>query len=127
VQKTSREKEARRLQRWNSEEERQQRIGGNNWSRQQHWSTSQQAFKHRRCPFVPRSVLFTSRTMHSFCFVFALFKWILIHLNSNVVSLHAFCLVSLRRLRPFVFVSSRVACLGKWPGRTCCLFFFKKK
>jgi hypothetical protein len=36
VQKTSREKEARRLQRWNSEEERQQRIGGKNWSRRQH-------------------------------------------------------------------------------------------
>ena len=28
-----------------------------------------------------------------FCFVFALFKWILIHLNSNVVSLHAFYFV----------------------------------
>jgi len=111
VQKTSREKEARRLQRWNSEEERQQRIGGKNWSRLQHWSTSQQAFKHHRCPFVPRSVLFTPRTMHSFCFVFALFKWILIHLNSNVVSLHAFCLVSLRRLCPFAFVSSRVTCV----------------
>ena len=75
----------------------------------------------RRCSFfasVPRSVFFSSpRSMHVFCFVFALFKWI----NSFEQCSPAFF-----ELYPPFFMSSRVTCLGKWPSRTSLLFFFEK-
>jgi hypothetical protein len=57
----------------NSEEERQQRIKGGKLKRTAALIDQPASLRHRY-PFVPRSVLFTSRTVSILCFVFALFK-----------------------------------------------------
>jgi hypothetical protein len=67
-------------------------------------NTDQPSRFQRRCSFfasVPRSVSLHLSQHAFFCFVFALFKWILIHLNSNMVSLHAFYFIHKKGLRPF--------------------------
>jgi len=105
------------------------------WNRR---TQTEQPSRFKRCCnfFASRSV--SLHLLHAFFFfVFALFKWIIIHLNSNevfflwyfplllynsseLIHLNSTRQLSLNfKLRPFV--SSRVTCFGKWTGQT---YFF---
>ena len=61
-----------------------------------------------------------------FCFVFALFKWILIHLNSNVVSLHAFYFVHWEDCAPIGVQPSHLLGQVTRPDLLIPTFFSKK-
>jgi len=128
----NREEERARTRERERDEDAEERKKSENIRKYRTWGkglkqtkrTDQPSRFQRRCNFftsVPRSVLFTSRTMHFFAFC--------LHFTWTVTwSLCMHFTLFIERTVP-LFVSNRVTCLGKWPGRTYWfqLFFFWKK